>query len=126
MNSYFLALQEMKDNFNDKYIVILDRKNADFLYKGFVSVEKYDYEEDEIFKRIFVFHLENGNMITFDFEDAIYVKLNKLDEYGLIYDNYLIMTNNLHKENIQNYINFQNIDFTNNDIENILYEKNQF
>ena len=72
MNSYFLALQEMKDNFNDKYIVILDRKNADFLYKGFVSVEKYDYEEDEIFKRIFVFHLENGNMITFDFEDAIY------------------------------------------------------
>ena len=44
MNSYFLALQEMKDNFNDKYIVILDRKNADFLYKGFVSVEKYDYE----------------------------------------------------------------------------------
>lgn len=67
MNSYFLALHEMKDNFNDKYIVILDRKSADFLYKGFVSVEEYDYEEDEIYKRIFVFHLENGNMITFDF-----------------------------------------------------------
>ena len=40
----------------------------------------------------------------------------------MVYEKYLFLVKNLKKENIENYIKFQNSDFTNNDIEDILYE----
>lgn len=122
---YNKAIDELKNNFNNKYLVILDRNNASIVYKGNVKVEEFEFKDDidEIVKRVFIFYLENGKKLIFDFEDVIYVKLNQLNEYGLVYSNYLFLINNLNKDSIKSYIEFQNFDLSTNEIEDILYEK---
>ncbi|WP_308544719.1 hypothetical protein [uncultured Sneathia sp.] len=122
---YNKAIDELKNNFNNKYLVILDRNNASIVYKGNVKVEEFEFKDDidEIVKRIFIFYLENGKKLIFDFEDVIYVKLNQLNEYGLVYSNFLFLINNLNKDSIKSYIEFQNFDLSANEIEDILYEK---
>ena len=122
---YNKAINELKNNFNNKYLVILDRNNASIVYKGNVKVEEFEFKDDidEIVKRIFIFYLENGKKLIFDFEDVIYVKLNQLNEYGLVYSNFLFLINNLNKDSIKSYIEFQNFDLSTNEIEDILYEK---
>ncbi|MDK9580604.1 hypothetical protein [Sneathia sanguinegens] len=122
---YNKAIDELKNNFNNKYLVILDRNNASIVYKGNVKVEEFEFKDDidEIVKRIFIFYLENGKKLIFDFEDVIYVKLNQLNEYGLVYSNFLFLINNLNKDSIKSYIEFQNFDLSTNEIEDILYEK---
>lgn len=122
---YNKAIDELKNNFNNKYLVILDRNNASIVYKGNVKVEEFEFKDDidEIVKRIFIFYLENGKKLIFDFEDVIYVKLNQLNEYGLVYSNLLFLINNLNKDSIKSYIEFQNFDLSANEIEDILYEK---
>ena len=122
---YNKAIDELKNNFNNKYLVILDRNNAGIVYKGSVKVEEFEFKDDidEIVKRIFIFYLENGKKLIFDFEDVIYVKLNQLNEYGLVYSNFLFLINNLNKDSIKSYIEFQNFDLSANEIEDILYEK---
>lgn len=123
MDIYNKALLEVLNNFNNKQIVVINRNTNTIIYKGRSKIEKFDFNDDDIVRHIFVFGLNNGKFITFDFEDALYVKLNKNDEYGLVYEKYIFLVDNLKRKNIENYINFQNSDFTNNDIENILYEK---
>lgn len=122
---YNKAIDELKNNFNNKYLVILDRNNASIVYKGNVKVEEFEFKDDidEIVKRVFIFYLENGKKLIFDFEDVIYVKLNQLNEYGLVYSNFLFLINNLNKDSIKSYIEFQNFDLSANEIEDILYEK---
>ncbi len=122
---YNKAIDELKNNFNNKYLVILDRNNASIVYKGNVKVEEFEFKDDidEIVKRVFIFYLENGKKLIFDFEDVIYVKLNQLNEYGLVYSNFLFLINNLNKDSIKSYIEFQNFDLSTNEIEDILYEK---
>lgn len=122
---YNKAIDELKNNFNNKYLVILDRNNESIVYKGNVKVEEFEFKDDidEIVKRIFIFYLENGKKLIFDFEDVIYVKLNQLNEYGLVYSNFLFLINNLNKDSIKSYIEFQNFDLSTNEIEDILYEK---
>ncbi|WP_277284955.1 hypothetical protein [Sneathia sanguinegens] len=122
---YNKAIDELKNNFNNKYLVILDRNNASIVYKGSVKVEEFEFKDDidEIVKRVFIFYLENGKKLIFDFEDVIYVKLNQLNEYGLVYSNFLFLINNLNKDSIKSYIEFQNFDLSANEIEDILYEK---
>lgn len=122
---YNKAIDELKNNFNNKYLVILYRNNASIVYKGNVKVEEFEFKDDidEIVKRVFIFYLENGKKLIFDFEDVIYVKLNQLNEYGLVYSNFLFLINNLNKDSIKSYIEFQNFDLSANEIEDILYEK---
>lgn len=119
---YKEALCEMMNNFNNKELIIINRNTNTVIYKGKAKIKRFDFNDEDIVHHIFIFGLNNGKFITFDFEDAIYVKLNKNDEYGMVYEKYLFLVKNLKKENIENYIKFQNSDFTNNDIEDILYE----
>lgn len=123
MNIYYKAIEEMKNNFNNKSLIVVNRNTNSIVYKGIATVRYFDFCIDYMIKRIFVFRLNNGKFITFDFEDVLYVKLSEKDEYGLVYEKFLFLVDNLKKENINNYITFQNLDFTNKEIEDILYEK---
>lgn len=122
MDIYTKAMEEMKENFNNKDLIIINRNINKVIFNGKVRLAQFSFEDD-IIRHIFVFSLSDGHFIAFDFDDALYVKLNINDEYGLVYEKYLFLVNNLKKENIKNYVELQNLDFTDKDIENILYEK---
>lgn len=124
MKEYFLAIEELKNNFNDKNIMIIDKKKMKMVYKDTVKVEYITNKFDNMNKTYIIFTLTTEEILALDFDNIYFSKYYtniEKKEYALIYEKYIIITENLTDEKIKNYINLQNIDMTSSQVEEILY-----
>ncbi|WP_068267482.1 hypothetical protein [Caviibacter abscessus] len=124
MSGYSCVLDELKLNFDNKNISIIDKTKMKVIYNG-ISKVNYVIDKLEGVNKVFIiFTLSDIRKLIFDFDNiyftGIYVNNKNEKEYALIYEKYIIITQNLTKDKIKNYISLQNIE-NQSDVEDLLY-----
>lgn len=124
MFDYSYVLDELKCNFNNKNISVIDKNKMKIVYDNVAKVNYIFDKVEEINKVFIIFELIHGEKLIFDFDNiyftGFYVNNKKEKEYALIYEKYIIITEELTKDKIKNYILLQNID-NSSDVDELLY-----